>query len=172
MTTNQPSVDRRPGRRRGVLLGMLAILAVIAICCVLYPADAARLVGRTQPVTATVVDVSGTKSTSRSTGSSTSSSWFRHYTVQWVDDQGVVHTGESTLIFRNGSSTPTPAPGDTVPAAWVPGTDRITVATVPQSITNIFGPAITALIVLVVAAVGTRLRRWMIIARHRGQNPR
>lgn len=170
MTTDQPSVRRRPSRRRAVLFGVLALFAVVAITAVIFPADAARLVGRTEPVTATVLDLSATRSSARSPGSSTSNSWFQRYTVTWVDDQGVERAGDSTLVFRGGSSAPLPAPGDTVPAAWVPGTGLITVATVGQSITTVFGPATTALIVLAFAGVAARMRRWTTIAVRRGQS--
>ncbi|WP_420121571.1 hypothetical protein [Nakamurella sp.] len=170
MTTDHPSVRRASSRRRKLVLGALAFCAVVAITAVFFPADAARLVGRTEPVTATVIDSSGSSQPSRSSGSSTSRSWFQHYTVTWVDDEGVEHTGESTLVFRGGSATPSPAPGDTVPAAWVPGTDRVTVATVGQSITTVFGPATTGLIVLAVAGLATRMRRWTTIAVQRGRD--
>lgn len=136
----------------------------------IFPADAARLVGRTEPVTATVLDLSATRSSARSPGSSTSSSWFQRYTVTWVDDEGVERTGDSTMAFRGGSSAPSPAPGDTVPAAWVPGTGLVTVATVGQSVATVFGPATTVLIVLAFAGVATRMRRWTTIAVRRGQD--
>lgn len=169
MTTDQPPARSRSSRRRKLVIGVLALLAVVAITAVVFPADAARLVGRTEAVTATVIDTSGTRSSARAAGSSTRSTWFQRYTVTWVDDQGAERTGDSTLVLSGGSSVPLPAPGESVPAQWVPGTGLITVATVGQSVTTVFGPAATALIVLALAGVATRMRRWTTIAVRRGQ---
>lgn len=171
MTINHPASRRRPTRRRTVLVGIVGFLVLVVVPCVFYPADVARLAGRTETVPATVIDQSATHSNRGTAGGSTSP-WFHHFTLRWVDDAGVERTGDSAVVLRRGSSQPLPAPGDEVSAEWLPGTDLITVATLGQSITNVFWPFIAALGALLVGVVVSRVRRWTAIALARGRNQR
>lgn len=166
---SMPDSRRSVSRRRRILLSLVAVVVALAVPCVLYPADAARLVGRTETVTATILDTSLSKSRPRTGSGTSSATWFTRYTVQWVGSDGVDRTGDTTVAVRDRHSTPLPAVGDTVEGQWVPGTGLITVATVGQSILTVFGVLITGLTLTVVVAVGTRLRRVIAQAAGRGR---
>lgn len=166
---SRPTDPSRRPRTRGILLSVVGALVILVVVPMLFfPADLERLVGRTDAVTATVVDHSVSRTDRRSSGSSAyRSTWFDRYTVTWTGADGVIRTADTTLVTPNGwlRSGPTPTPGTQVAAQWVPGTDRITIATLGQSVAAVVGPLVTALVIVAVGALGRRLVRRLRSAR-------